>query len=492
MRLLGGALAVLTVALAGCLSGDGVEQASTLPQVQAPVSLPEGMLVHTGEQLVTKDVRKLLGAVPVVVQKLTGTRGAEPTLGITSSGAIFVASGDRVMRSTDNGETWETVYDLFPTYIPQNPTGRDDVLRNSDPYLSVDTDTDRVLNFPMFPVLTCNWASISDDDGASWKEVPVGCGVPVEDHQKVAAGRPAEGGLQPSGYPNLVYMCYNKLVSSNCAVSLDGGESFGIDNVVASTAQCGGLNGDPIASEDGTVFLPFGVDCGRAHVAVSTDNGQSWTVKDIDDGTGLGNRNPDLAVTPGGTAYVIVQGDDHRSYVYRSRDRFESVEGPFLASPPGITSVEFPTITAGDDGRIAVSYLGTRDHDGPGADAPDGTRWHLFVGFSLDAESESPTFVTTQVTPPEAPAQIGYIWPSGGSDPARNLLDFNDMRITRDGRVVVSFTDGCTSECDGNPDATQDNSRSRDTAIAILESGPSLRAAFGVLGLEGVLPGTVP
>ncbi|MBO64552.1 MAG: hypothetical protein CMA94_07300, partial [Euryarchaeota archaeon] len=67
----------------------------------------------------------------------------------------------------------------------------------------------------------------------------------------------------------------------------------------------------------------------------------------------------------------------------------------------------------------------------------------------------------------------------GGSN--RNLLDFNDLHIDRQGRVYVAFADGCTDGCADNPNATAADSRDGRGAVYYLASGPSLYVADGEL-----------
>ena len=50
---------------------------------------------------------------------------------------------------------------------------------------------------------------------------------------------------------------------------------------------------------------------------------------------------------------------------------------------------------------------------------------------------------TTDVTPKD-PIQRGCIWMHGGADICRNLLDFFDMTVDKQGRVQVGYVDGCT------------------------------------------------
>ncbi|HVL87434.1 MAG TPA: sialidase family protein [Candidatus Thermoplasmatota archaeon] len=493
MRALGAGLIVAAVTLAGCLGGDNVEQQSI--STETAISLPAGLSIHVGEKAVVRDVATVLGSAPKMVERLLGNRGGEPTLGVTESGAIFVASGDMVMRSRDGGATWEKVFEFGPVRLPvAAPVVGSDPVRNFDPMLWVDRETNMIWNAPMYPPLVCSYGTMSTDDGETWFEHPAQCGFePPMDHQKIAIGPPAAGGLQPTGsYSKILYYCWNQLIATKCSVSTDGGLTFLRTVTIADSTQCGGINGSPAPAPDGTVYVPLGRNCGKPAVAVSRDNGQTWKVNILDDG-GLGNEeiDPDITVTPDGTAYYVYRAKaDHRIYLLRSTDGFETVQGPFLVSPPDVTSTNFVAIASGDDGRIAVAYLGTRDTDANAGRAEPETKWYLFATFSFDAAEAQPTFVTTQISAPENPVQIGYIWQGGGGDPGRNMLDFIDAVVGPDGRFVVAFTDGCTADCDGNPEATQGNSRARDTAIAILESGPSLYAARGLLDALGI--GTSP
>ncbi|HEV8361094.1 MAG TPA: hypothetical protein VGR28_11640, partial [Candidatus Thermoplasmatota archaeon] len=245
---------------------------------------------------------------------------------------------------------------------------------------------------------------------------------------------------------------------------------------------------------DGTVYVPYGANCHDTYVARSRDNGQSWDAMRLHTG-GLGGTEDDndIGVTSDGVAYyVFSSGADHRTWLLRTRDGFDNVEGPFLVSAPDLVSTRFGVLAAGSDGRIAIAYLGTRDSAAAPNDVTDDARWHLFVTFSLDAEAAEPTFVTTQVTPADDPVQIGYMWESGGGDPARNLLDFIDIALDPQGGVHVAFADGCTEDCAGNATATKQQSRARDAAYAGMVAGPSLLVPSAVTAPAAAWSGILP
>lgn len=474
---------VSTFFVAGCLSSPATPQAAKdsggLAKYVAqlpPVYVSSGQL---------RDPAYDAPDFPRVVEVMVGAHGGEPNIGVTSKGGIFVTAFDSTMRSTDGGRTWQHVYELEAVKgAPVDP------MSTSDPMLWVDPLTDRVFTFHMWPILACNVDAVSDDNGDSWTQIPGSCGIPVEDHQKVMTAKPHAGGPQPSPlYKDIVYYCYNKLVSTDCAASLDGGIHFEYETIALGSA-CGGINGSPASGPDGTIIVPAGNNCGRPYVAVSQDNGLTWTertfgdsVKVTDPQTQVWDIDPEVTVTPDGTAYYYSRGGDGSGYLFRTKDYFAHVDGPFKVSPPDVKGVVFGGMASGSDGRLAIAYLGNREWAADPSKAPDNTRWHLFVTNTYDAEAAKPTFTTHQVTPNDDPVQIGCIWLQGGGNPCRNLLDFIDAVADKDGRLHVAFTDGCTEAkgCAKNPKATPDESRDRAIAIAIQDHGPSLFADKGLL-----------
>lgn len=412
----------------------------------------------------------------------TGFDGAEPNIGITSKGNVYATAFQQVVTSKDTGKTWTKVANAV-----QSPT-------SLDPMLWVDPVTDRIYSEQLY--VGCNYLSFSDDEGATWVSNPASCGTPGIDHQKVASG-PYAGPLTPLGgnpaAKHEVSFCYNKIGGTFCAISLDGGITYQFDNLVdtSPTAQavatgfsCGGINGHQRYAPDGTLYVPYGLNCGVAFVGVSKDGGASWTPVNLKQ-PNL-EIDPAMTVTPDGTAYYMYRSDDERMYLMRSHDQFATHDGPFLITPANVNGTVFAGITSGSDGRIAYVYLGHEGafdpkHQIDPSTAPDKTRWNLYIGMSLDAGAAQPTFVTQRVTPLEDPVQIGCVWLGGGGVPCRNLLDFIDMHTGPDGRFWVAYTDGCTSKECKAPDAQPTDSRDRNLSIAYLADGPSLYADKGRL-----------
>jgi hypothetical protein len=479
------ALIVIAVVVAGCLA-----PVDDIPETeQDPPAFPEGTYVtgRDGLLLAANGSAPELLSVTFRLSEV-GFRGPEPSVGVTSSGCIFFAALHRVMRSCDAGGDWEEVQDVFSQPM------------TSDPYLWVDPVTDRVFNVQMV-ALACTWTAWSDDDGGSWLGNPWDCGpTPVNDHIKLgtgpwtAAGYGLLGGASPA-YPQATYFCYNKLVGVFCYTSFDGGATFPVGGQIVGLAGGGGLHGAITTAPDGTVYVPPRLP--TPTVYYSKDNGLTWSSATMgeDVGTPSPRKNSEVATDTASNGYHVWVGEDMGVYMSRSTDSGVTWDQSSIrVSPVEVVSATFPHIDAGDPGRIAVAYLGSEDGhrigtggesewDGNPHSAPDETRYHLYVTMSLNALDAEPVFYTFRVT--TDPVQIGSICISSGgcSDGNRNLLDFNDLHIDRDGRVYVAYADGCTGECVTMSEPAPADSRDAAGMVAILDLGPSLFEGVGLMPL---------
>tara|TARA_Y100001970_G_scaffold41685_1_gene51754 strand:+ start:28423 stop:29892 length:1470 start_codon:yes stop_codon:yes gene_type:complete len=426
------------------------------------------------------------------VLSIVGEAGPEPSIGITSSGCMFFIALEKPMRSCDHGETWENTAD-----ITQAPF-------TSDPYGWVDPVTDRVFNIHMMG-LESTWIGWSDNEGESWLGNPHDSGpIPLNDHIKLATGPWTDEGYGITGsispiYEQAVYFCYNKLAGIFCHTSFNGGASFEVGGLIFGLATTnGGLHGAITSSPDGTVYVTPRVE--TPTIIMSKDNGLTWSERTmgLDVGTPNPRKNSEVGTDSESNAYHVWVGADQGVYMSRSIDSGNTWdEESMRVSPAGVISSVFPHIDAGDPGRIAITYLGSEDShllntsdidgnnwDGNGHYAPDNTTYHLYITYSLNALDEEPIFHTIRVT--DDPVQMGSMCLNsgdcrdiGGSN--RNLLDFNDLHIDREGRVYVAFADGCTGSCAENNNSTASDSRDRMGTVYYLGSGPSLLVDFGEL-----------
>ena len=476
-------LMLLLVPLSGCLQDD-----SPIEDIEEEV-LPPGIFV-TGADGSPVDEPPL----PLVFKfSDVGEDGAEPSIGVTSSGCIFFIAFEKVMRSCDHGATWEDV------------TGPLCAFQTNDPYGWVDPVTDRIFNVQMQGLQT-SWICWSDDDGETWIGNPHDSGTtPLNDHIKLASGPWTSSGYGIGGqfsqtfYDQAVYYCYNKLAGIFCFTSFDGGATFEAGGQLFGLATTnGGLHGAITSAPDGTVYVTPRVE--TPTVIVSKDNGLTWFDRTMgeDEGTPYPRKNSEVATDTQSNAYHIWTGADEGVYMATSTDSGQSwTQTSVRISPNEVISTAFPQIDAGDPGRIAITYLGSENSSELNQSNIDGEPWdgnahyananvsyYLYVTYSLNALDPNPVFHTVRAS--ADPVQIGSICLNsgdcrdiGGSN--RNLLDFNDLHIDREGRVYIAFADGCFGECATGNNSGPEDSRSRRGILCYLESGPSLLEGFGTL-----------
>ena len=477
---------VIATSLSGCLNKDSSDK--------APIVVDEGLPAGT---FITNSTGMSIEGIPLEMDfyfSNVGEQGAEPSIGVTSSGCIFFIAFEKPMRSCDYGETWTNTRD-----ITQAPF-------TNDPYGWVDPITDRVFNIHMMGLQT-TWVGWSDNDGESWAGNPHDSGTtPLNDHIKLGSGPwtdegyGAVGGVSSSLYETAVYFCYNKLAGIFCFTSFDGGATFEAGGQIVGLATSnGGLHGAITTAPDGTVYLPPRV--ATPTIILSKDNGYSWEERYMgeDVGTPSIRKNGEVATDTESNAYNIWVGSDQGVYMSTSIDSGETWEQTSVrVSPVEVISATFPHTSAGDPGRIAIAYLGSENTSALGQPDIDDNPWngnahyapanvthYLYVTYSLNALDENPVFHTQRLSPD--PVQVGSIClnsgdcrtDDGGSN--RNLLDFNDLHIDLEGRVYIGFADGCTGTCATGNNTTPENSRDRLGSVYYLANGPSLYESVGNL-----------
>jgi hypothetical protein len=188
--------------------------------------------------------------------------------------------------------------------------------------------------------------------------------------------------------------------------------------------------------------------------------------------------DPSVSAGSNNTIYFGYVNSDGHAKIAVSHDRgLHWSKSQDAGTPFGIQNAEFAEVAAGDDNRAAFAFLGTPSlGDTQSADFLG--VWHLYVAFTYNSGR---TWTTVDATPSD-PVQRGCIWNGGGSNPCRNLLDFNDITVDKFGRVVVGFADGCTGTCvtDPSQNATTGPVTAQDALATISRQtgGRGLLAAF--------------
>ena len=411
----------------------------------------------------------------------------EPSIGVNwKTGNVMFAGGGtlktfRINNFNDQSAT--------PTATWTNVSGNQHIATSpraaADPILFTDPQTGRTFADQLEGLTPFSTLEYSDDDGSIF--VPSqGSGVASGiDHQTIGGAPPLtrDPNLPRPAYPNGVYYCAQGLGPANCALSVDGGETFG-PAVPMWVTECGGLHGHlKVSPVDGTVYVPNRGCDGLQGMAVSTDNGITWTIRTIPK-SGPSESDPSIGIATDGTVYFgFVNGDGHPEMAVShdkgaTWDTWNSDRGTStffdVGVPFGIQNAAFAEVVAGDPDRAAFAFHGSTTA-GPFQDASFDGVWNLFVAHTYDGGR---TWTTVKAT--NDPTQRGCIWLGGGSNPCRNLLDFMDATIDAQGRVLVGFADGCTGACATNPANTV---KSVWATIARQSNGLGLFSAFDPKGL---------
>src|SRR3954447_12374401 len=252
--------------------------------------------------------------------------GGEPTVGYDPkrNAVLFGAAGHEtrmIFRDTKHGTSVQQTSATAPTSKKTL-----DAITFTDKYTGRTFD-DQLLG-------ACSLMSYSDDAGKSWTETS-GCGEnTLLDHQSVGGG-PFHAPIPAhptSTYPDAVYYCAQNGFNATCAVSLDGGLTFGPGQYISNTPTnnvgdpygggCSGLHGHVKVGPDGTAYVPlkgcggtptannltnseyFG---GHPSVSVSKDNGTTCTVHEITAGHNQDESDNASAVDKANRLYMAWQ-----------------------------------------------------------------------------------------------------------------------------------------------------------------------------------------
>jgi hypothetical protein len=419
--------------------------------------------------------------------------GGEPSIGFdTKRNALLYGAGLHETRMVWRDSKRRTT--LRQTQVPA-PTAKTSL----DSITFADKYTGRVFNDQLLG--GCSAMSYTDDAGATWHPT-TGCGVDTfEDHQSVGGG-PFHAPAPPhpqSSYPDAVYYCAQNGFNASCAVSLDGGLTFLPGQYIANTpandpndpdshiaaegGACSGLHGHLKVGADGTAYVPL-KGCGGTPtannltnseyfgggpaVSVSKDNGTSWTVHRVPGAHNQDESDNSVDIDKANRLYMAWEdgtnpsettfGTHSAAKVAYSDDEGTTWSKPVdLSSVAGVHNVQFPQIVAGDKGRAAVSFIGTNavgddQHDGFLGPDKKPAVWHLYIAMTYDGGHH---WTTTDVTPRD-PVQRGCVLMQGISNKnatdntlcsQRNLLDFNDITMDNQGRVLAAWSDGCVATC---------------------------------------------
>ena len=401
----------------------------------------------------------------------------EPSIGVDwkTGAAMYMAGTDTYRLTFDNtasppAVSWADVSSPYSIF-------------NLDPILATDHETGTT--FAGGDNGACAVMSRTTTDGGYFDTNAWTPSTPcpfTADHPTVGTGPFAGTPPVNATAPFVTYFCQQTDLD-HCSHSVDGGVTW---SPSVPTTACAGLHGHVKVSADGTAYLPS-VNCVDADgnlvvgAMTSTDNGTTWGGYGIAGATEPSRGfDPSIATTPDNTVYETwSRAGDYHPVVTWSHDHGATWATPVdLATTvsPALRAATFEAAVGGDDGRVAIAYLGTSSGtDGltPFDAGYDGV-WYLYVSYTYDGGQ---TWQTVQATP--EPVQRGQI-DDGGTTASgqRNLLDFIDANVTKDGRVVVAYADGCLGPC--NASGTPADSNGAWATVAYQSVGQGLFSAYDV------------
>ena len=430
-----------------------------------------------------------------------GRNAGEPSIGSNwASGVAMFKSG------------LEALFVTFDDSCPANGISAAWVNRPAPTSVGVDSDpiafTDRGFTDPLgfhsrtfageLTLLSPDTVKLSytDDDGLTWVPDQTGGLASAVDHETIGGGpyRTDLTAVPPvipsphSTYPNAVYYCSQDIAFASCSRSDDGGLTYGPSIVIYNLTACGGLHGHVKVTPEtaqtlangtsGIVYVP-NPNCGDMQaVVVSQDNGLTWSIRPTPinnpGGSGVGS-DPAVGIDGNGRVYFVGAANGTAAAVATSDDRGLTWQNIFdVSAVYGLKNIAFPAAVAGDAGRAAVAFYGSTTGTGDSNAANFGGVWHLYAAHTFNGGS---TWTTTDVTP-NAPMQRAGLLRGGGADISRNLLDFFDITIDNQGRVLVGYVDGCEGgNCkQAGPTATG-NAYTTTATIARQSSGRRMLAA---------------
>jgi hypothetical protein len=395
---------------------------------------------------------------PVQVSADDTQSAAEPSIRVALDGTIYIVAptglgntardgtesegGDVIWRSEDDGKTWQ-----FLGSLDENLGGGD---------ADIAPDAEGTL-WGSGLTLANTTASISTNKGDSFNVNPVGTLSSVVDRQWIETYKAEPFAFMTTGEIGTSAVLLSRLerlpgdvpaVSDTIriqheqgyqwpgeiavdegndlvfvAYNTPGGDNDNSDDIMVARTDLnlGGLEQFKVTTTVGDSFDSFvGVDVDRAGNVYAV-----WTER--------------RKTNDGGKKKGITG-----SFLGISKDSGETWSQPIRLNVRPRSSA-FPWVVAGDEGRVAVAYYGTR-RAGPSPEdvAVEGRRvpkWRVFVSYSLNA-TKGADFTEVPAMGLKDYLHAGNVCTSGTGCAAgtRDLLDFFQLDLTPCGKIAITYT----------------------------------------------------
>jgi hypothetical protein len=376
-------------------------------------------------------------------------QGIEPRVKTDALGNLYAAAiqgipaGTDAWKSMDGGTTWQYLGQPDGAQIAAASGGRGVGLGGGDEDLALTPNGTVYINSLWLGSLT---QSTSTDGGHVWTVNPVSSDVPEDDRQWIA-----------SHGNNELYLTYKQtgaLLNGTQTIiavkSFDGGLTWPqVANVTTpSMGVQPGDQGNIEVDPSGNVYTVYFDASGKSlYISRSSDGGKTWVMKLVYTATSsLVNVFPSLAIDKAGNLY-IVYSDSHNVFLTHSTDQAATWSTPVrVSNGSGTKSAIGPWITAGDAGKVNITWWGT-----PAASNNDVTaQWKVFFAQSTNALQSIPTFAQTNAT---GVMHQGAICTNGTgcASGTRNLAEYFAPGLYLDGSELIVYSDDFNN---ANPVAT--------------------------------------
>lgn len=370
------------------------------------------------------------GRLPVACGVATGYATSETTLAVANDSTLLFSPANTentLARSADGGARWQLA--------GPNQLQYTSLWNTVDPQVVVDRRTGRLfwihatytedLRWPLPDQSIASWlvpTIVADahgfqvyrsaDSGRTWLTADYRT-EDTADWEKLFVGPPRPrrtGSPQPTGYPDVVYLCANAPAEvtgpgRSCYRSLDGGATFAslgyLTPSAAAPPYCPPLAANTGAvGPDGTVYIPQSC-AGGTYLAVSRDEGAgfSWLrVPGAPADTGLG-AVAQLALDSRGDLYVLWLSGDQLELT-SSHDGGQRWSAPLVVSPPGLHGFTLPALAAGPAGRVGIVFYAST--------SSSAKRLTGYLAETADALAATPRFYAGAVNDPAHPIFVDY------------------------------------------------------------------------------------
>jgi BNR repeat-like domain len=452
------ALALSGVFMTAAHAGVNVPVTQTCDTMRSATAYVAGL---TGSTAILPSLVGNAGMTPCLIATDLGS--SEPALAIRKDGTLIYApvhfpNGDiGVMRSKDNGTTWDATVPLLANGKPHNRV---------QPAMFMEPETERLFfstsraSFSTLTIKTGLDMSISDDGGDTWRPKAVDQFKGI-DWVKYSTG-PGKTSIA-ANFPKVMYLSGPTPISTWAVVvapkiqqvlkSLDGGETWaesGGFDITLSSDKCPAneyiLMGSTTVTPDGNLYMA-GRRCKKVGFATSKDEGKTWTVVDLPNtklitgSTTIGIAgNPNYVLTQPissdeqGNLYVLYADDQDLLRLMTSRDKGITWSQPVVISAPQIAHVHLTSMAIKAPGQIAIAYYGTQDKQG----TP--TNHKAYVAESSNVFSLSPVFKSQQLNATGSPLfakgfDANYVGMFAGGD----LAELTQIQYAPNGDLFVSL-----------------------------------------------------